>query len=545
MATIVGTLIFEMAANVARLQSDMQKANQTVSGAMNGIKGAASMARTALGALGVAVSVDAFAGMVRGSIEAINNMRELAIKTGNTTEALYGLRPAAKAAHMEMDGVATGLQFLSKNMNDFATTGKGKAVQAFEELGISVTDTSGKLRSSSEVMLEVAQKLTAMEDRTKAVALAKQLLGKAGAQLLPFMEELARIGAVNAAGMNEQGERAHQFMLQLTLLESRSASLKREMAIGLLPSLIKITAAFTELTERKSDTRGFWETVGTLMEWVAKAGNGVWLVMRLVGEAIGAQLVFLERLRNFDLRGALSVYQELSAQMKVILEDAAKVNEKIGELPPMPKQKPRAGEAPGGDGGAGAGAGASFGASNLVSNFAGGGAAEVRELNRQLVDTRNVGREIGNVLEKSAQQSTTGLGRAADAAQRLRELLFRIIQDQVRQRLPDGGRLPDLNPILKDIFAGGFAGGGTIPAGMWGVVGENGPEPVFGGSGGATVLPSSSLGGGDTHVTMVANFNISAIDTVSFMQRAGAMKGMVLGWMAQAYNRRGLSTPIG
>ncbi len=39
-------------------------------------------------------------------------------------------------------------------------------------------------------------------------------------------------------------------------------------------------------------------------------------------------------------------------------------------------------------------------------------------------------------------------------------------------------------------FVGGFASGGFIPPGKWGWTGERGPEPVFGGRMGATVLPA-------------------------------------------------------
>lgn len=49
---------------------------------------------------------------------------------------------------------------------------------------------------------------------------------------------------------------------------------------------------------------------------------------------------------------------------------------------------------------------------------------------------------------------------------------------------------------MDPTFAGMFAKGGSIPAGMWGIAGEAGPEPVVGP---ATVLPNSSLGG-NVHV---------------------------------------------
>ncbi|MEQ1573638.1 MAG: hypothetical protein ABL993_05270 [Vicinamibacterales bacterium] len=49
---------------------------------------------------------------------------------------------------------------------------------------------------------------------------------------------------------------------------------------------------------------------------------------------------------------------------------------------------------------------------------------------------------------------------------------------------------------LLNLFAGGFATGGTIPAGQWGVVGERGPEVV---SGPATVTP---MGGSTPGITV-------------------------------------------
>jgi hypothetical protein len=96
MATVVGTLMFEMAANVARLQGDMAKANQTVSSAMQGIKGSVELAKTALAGLGVAFGAHEFVEMVKNSIEAANAMHELAVKTGQTVEAISSLELPAR-----------------------------------------------------------------------------------------------------------------------------------------------------------------------------------------------------------------------------------------------------------------------------------------------------------------------------------------------------------------------------------------------------------------------------------------------------------------
>jgi hypothetical protein len=56
-------------------------------------------------------------------------------------------------------------------------------------------------------------------------------------------------------------------------------------------------------------------------------------------------------------------------------------------------------------------------------------------------------------------------------------------------------------------FAGGFANGGTIPSGQFGLVGENGPELI---SGPANITPIMSGG------TTTVNYNINAVDAPSF-----------------------------
>lgn len=69
------------------------------------------------------------------------------------------------------------------------------------------------------------------------------------------------------------------------------------------------------------------------------------------------------------------------------------------------------------------------------------------------------------------------------------------------------GILSGIGNIIGSFFAGGFATGGFIPPGQWGMTGERGPEPVFGGSTGVTVIPNS--GGGGVAVNIINNAGAS------------------------------------
>lgn len=57
-------------------------------------------------------------------------------------------------------------------------------------------------------------------------------------------------------------------------------------------------------------------------------------------------------------------------------------------------------------------------------------------------------------------------------------------------------------------FDGKFASGGYISPGHWGITGEQGPEPIFAGKTGATILPNGSLngsGGGNVSINIINN----------------------------------------
>lgn len=68
---------------------------------------------------------------------------------------------------------------------------------------------------------------------------------------------------------------------------------------------------------------------------------------------------------------------------------------------------------------------------------------------------------------------------------------------------------------LSSLFAGGFATGGYIPPGKWGMTGERGPEPIFGGRSGVTVHPAS------TGTVIINQHFAGAVDGRTMQQAAG------------------------
>jgi hypothetical protein len=81
-----------------------------------------------------------------------------------------------------------GISSLAKKLND-ANTGVKGAKEAFQQLRVSITDSSGALRSQEDIFTEVMGKLADMQDVTKRNALLTDIFGKSGKNLIPVLDD--------------------------------------------------------------------------------------------------------------------------------------------------------------------------------------------------------------------------------------------------------------------------------------------------------------------------------------------------------------------
>jgi len=261
--------------------------------AMKAVKGAVM-------AMAAAYTFDAFADGIKGAIASAGELDQMAKKTGATVEALSGLKSAAKLSGTSLEEVGGGLQKLSKAMFE-AAGGSQKQSDLFKSLGVEVTDSSGKLRDSGEVMLDLAKKLDSMDSSTQAVATAQMLLGKRGAELLPFMQDLAEIGELNAKVTSEMAAEADLYEKNLVRLEGRKKSLYNTIASALLPVMRDFTDALLasgSMTERLNDTAKQLKQDNVIETWAREGLRAVAAfidifdacvrIVRIAGNAIAA-----------------------------------------------------------------------------------------------------------------------------------------------------------------------------------------------------------------------------------------------------------------
>lgn len=116
--------------------------------------------------------------------ENAEQVKHLSETFGMTVPQIQGLQGAAAATGIAFDSISKAMGIFDKNLVN-ANASNVVAAQAFKALGLSARD--GK--SQMELLLEVAEKFKNMDDGPRKVALAMQLFGKSGKDMIPFLDQ--------------------------------------------------------------------------------------------------------------------------------------------------------------------------------------------------------------------------------------------------------------------------------------------------------------------------------------------------------------------
>ena len=204
----------------------------------------------ALGALAPVATVGGLAALVGKTIEAGDKFNDLSQRTGVSVESLARFNKAAATSGTDIDSVAKSLNKLNLGMVDAATTGKGPASDALNSLGISATDASGKLKNADQVMLEIADAFSKMQDGPRKSALAFDLLGKSGTEMIPMLNEGGR--AIESLSVKMTGafaEKADEYNDKLAMLGGKIGALAAGITVALLPALDAVTTVLTVVVD--------------------------------------------------------------------------------------------------------------------------------------------------------------------------------------------------------------------------------------------------------------------------------------------------------
>jgi len=237
-------------AGVTGAVQKLENTSKVATGTLRNLAGSAGGLGGALGMLAPALSVGGLVGLATNSIKGADAMNDLSQKTGVSVEALARFKKAASVSGIDIEGVSKKLVKLSKGMFDAANTGKGPASEAFKTLGISATDASGKLKSSEQVMLEVANRFKTMPDGAEKTAIALQLFGKAGADLIPMLNMGGEaIDKMSSKMTTAFAKKADEYSDKLAILQGKIGGIGTSIAIALLPALDLLANVLTTVVD--------------------------------------------------------------------------------------------------------------------------------------------------------------------------------------------------------------------------------------------------------------------------------------------------------
>jgi hypothetical protein len=266
----IGALSVRIGANTADLTKGLKEAEKEIS---NFGKYTETLGSNLKALAGVATVVGTAVGvMVKQAINAADEMGKLSAKIGVSTEELSKLSYAAELAGVSTGELQGSLSILIKNMTA-ASQGSGEAKAGFDALGIQVKNADGTLRSSADVMGDVADQFAKMQDGADKTALAIRLFGRSGANMIPLLnggrdairdagDELELFGGVITP---EAAKQAEIFNDNLTKLATAAKGAAQQLSESLLPAMNKMLNAMLSINQVRVE-KGFWATLFGLTE---------------------------------------------------------------------------------------------------------------------------------------------------------------------------------------------------------------------------------------------------------------------------------------
>ncbi len=167
--------------------------------------------------LSATAAAAALAASVRSAADYGDQLDNMSQRTGVAVEELSRLQYAAKLSDTSTEALGKGIGNLSKLMVG-AAAGGAESGKLFERFDISLRNTDGTMRSTTEVMYDLADVFAVMPDGPEKTTLAMEFFGKKlGSELIPLLNQ-------GSAGLREMGDEAERLGLVLSGSQAKAAA---------------------------------------------------------------------------------------------------------------------------------------------------------------------------------------------------------------------------------------------------------------------------------------------------------------------------------
>jgi hypothetical protein len=273
---------------VKKARRDAQQASTGIAASFNQISSAAKMVAASIAAVGSAAVLVA----VRQTINAMDDLSKAAQKTGTSAAELSKLQYAADLSGVASESLQRSLNRLNVAIVQVGPGAKG-AAGALQAMGI--TAKTGTL----DALMKVADQFQSMPDGAQKSALALELFGKAGADMIPLLnggsaaikdaaDEAERLGIVIDGNTARAAE---AFNDNLTRLKTAGQGVTMQITAGLVPALAAITDRLVDGTKVGAGWVQMGQAIG---RGIINIGEAAALTGNFLGEMVRNMVALVE-----------------------------------------------------------------------------------------------------------------------------------------------------------------------------------------------------------------------------------------------------------
>lgn len=309
----VGELLIDMAADVARLRADMTKATSVVDSAVSKMQASVDGLKKGIAGLAAGLTVGAFALAIKQQLELADAMAKTAERTGLQLKDVAGLKLAFDMSGVSADKLETSLGKMAKNM--------AEGSKAFEAMGVQTRNADGTLRSTRDVLGDVADKFAGYRDGAEKTALAQELFGKSGTEMISVLNGGAEALAESDAQARRLGltldedatAKAVQFNDTLSLLQAGGEGFTRQIAGRLAPTLASLASELLSNVGQSESLNTISAALSTTLKVLYSAGAIGAQIFANLGRAVGAGAAAIMAVLRGDFAAAKDIMADVSS----------------------------------------------------------------------------------------------------------------------------------------------------------------------------------------------------------------------------------------
>lgn len=265
----------------------------------------------------------------RAFLENAEQMGVMAQKAGMATDKFSSLAYAARMSNVDVGALQQGMKFLGTAMtaND----------SGFARLGVSTRTASGDLRSTSDVLIDVADKFSTLRDGAAKTQLAIDLFGRSGLSMVPMlnsggesiralMADAQRLGIVITDDMAAAADQVNDNFAAMSMVMQGQFN---QALARVLPTLESVSNMLVEFFSNEERMKGITEALTVTFKTIGTVVIGLGQAFNIVGDTVGRVAAAMVQAAQGNFSEAWNI---LTADTKHLQDDMSNAFKNIEQL---------------------------------------------------------------------------------------------------------------------------------------------------------------------------------------------------------------------